>query len=113
MDMNETGLPREYETPAATRQRMLNDLKSLASDVEELLRVTANQTGEQVAAARVKAQQSLQALKPRLAEAQAMLSEKARAAAQASDAYAREHPWTVAGLAGAAALIVGMLIGRR
>jgi ElaB/YqjD/DUF883 family membrane-anchored ribosome-binding protein len=75
--------------------------------------VTANQTGEQIAAARASAQQSLKVLMPRLAEAQAVLGQKARAAARMSDDYAYEHPLRVAGIAAVTALILGMVIGRR
>jgi ElaB/YqjD/DUF883 family membrane-anchored ribosome-binding protein len=113
MEMTETGFPREGETPREVRERLLADVKSLVNDVEDLLRFTANQTGQQIAVARAKAQQSLKALTPRLAQAQALLGQKARAAGRRSDDYVCEHPWQVAGFAAVAALILGLAIGRR
>jgi ElaB/YqjD/DUF883 family membrane-anchored ribosome-binding protein len=41
------------------------------------------------------------------------LGEKAKATAKTADAYARQNPWQVAGIAAATALIIGMLIARR
>jgi ElaB/YqjD/DUF883 family membrane-anchored ribosome-binding protein len=113
MAMTEPGAPTQGEHPGAIKEKFVDDLRTLASDTEELLRATANQTGEQIGVARSKAQESLLAAKARLAEAQAALGEKARATAKTADAYARQNPWQVAGIAAATALIIGMLIARR
>jgi hypothetical protein len=37
---------------AITKEKLIEDLKVVASDVVELLKATANQTGEKIAAAR-------------------------------------------------------------
>jgi ElaB/YqjD/DUF883 family membrane-anchored ribosome-binding protein len=113
MAMTEPVAPTQGEHPRAIKEKLLDDLRTLASDTEELLRATANQTGEQIGVARGKAQESLLAAKARLAEAQAALGEKARATAKTADAYARQNPWRVAGIAAAMALIIGILIARR
>ncbi len=114
MAMTEPGAPTQGEHPRATKEKLVNDLRTLASDTEELLRVTANQTAEQIGVARNKAQESLLVAKARLAEAQAALGEKARATAKIADAYARQNPWQVAGIAAAmAVVIIGILIARR
>ena len=114
MAMTEPGAPTQGEHPRATKEKLVDDLRTLASDTEELLRVTANQTAEQIGVARSKAQESLLVAKARLAEAQAALGEKARATVKTADAYARQNPWQVAGIAAAmAVVIIGILIARR
>jgi len=44
---------------AVTKDKLIEDLKVVANDVEELLRATASQTGDKVAAARAHAEESL------------------------------------------------------
>ncbi|MBI3068591.1 MAG: DUF883 family protein [Betaproteobacteria bacterium] len=67
----------------ATKDKLAQDLKIVIADAEELLRATASQAGEKVAAAR------------------------------ATDEYVHEHPWRAVGIAAGAGLIIGLLIGRR
>jgi ElaB/YqjD/DUF883 family membrane-anchored ribosome-binding protein len=68
MAMTEPVAPTQGKHPRAIKEKLLDDLRTLASDTEELLRATANQTGEQIGVARGKAQESLLAAKARLAE---------------------------------------------
>jgi ElaB/YqjD/DUF883 family membrane-anchored ribosome-binding protein len=93
-------------------EKLVSDLKVLVSDAEELLRATANQAGEKVAAARHRIEQSLVEGKKSLAETEKMLVDRTREAADFADDYVRENPWTVAGIAAAVGLIVGLLIRR-
>ena len=41
------------------KDRLVNDLRTLMTDAEELLRVTASQAGEKIGAARQRIEQSL------------------------------------------------------
>ena len=45
-------------------------------------------------------------------EIQEKAVEKGRAAAQATDAYVHENPWTTMGIAAGLGLVVGLLLGR-
>ena len=92
--------------------KLVADLRILAADAEELMKVTASQTGERIAEARNKIQQSVAELKPRLAQAQASLAEDARSAARIGDAYVHEQPWTAIGIAAGVGILIGILIGR-
>jgi ElaB/YqjD/DUF883 family membrane-anchored ribosome-binding protein len=96
-----------------TKEKLVADLKLLVTDTDELLRATASQAGEKAAVAREHIQASLAAAKERLAAAEGVALEKSKAAAKAADGYVRENPWAAVGIAAAAALVVGMLIGRR
>jgi ElaB/YqjD/DUF883 family membrane-anchored ribosome-binding protein len=96
-----------------TKQKLMEDLSMVVRDAEELLKATANQTGESISAARAKAAENLKAAKIRLAEAQEALMVKAKLAAKQTDEYVHENPWKAAGIAAAAGVLVGALISRR
>lgn len=59
-----------------SKEKLMDDLRTVVADAEELLKATANQTGERIAAARVRAGDSLQAAKTRLSNAQEAVIEK-------------------------------------
>ncbi len=96
-----------------TKQRLINDFKVVVADAEALLKATADQGGEAVAAARAKAEASLDEAKARMADAQAALLVRTKAAARATDEYVHTHPWQSIGAAAGVGMVIGLLIGRR
>lgn len=98
---------------AVTKEKLVADLRVVVADAEELLRATAGQAGEKVAAARERIQESLVTAKARLAVAQEELIERTKQAARATDAYVQENPWRAVGIGVGVGLVIGMLIGRR
>lgn len=94
-------------------QQLVTDLKTLAADAEELVKATAAQTGDRLAEVRGKMQQTVADLKPRLVQAQTVLTEHARSAANSTDTLVREQPWAAVGVAAGVGLLLGLLIGRR
>lgn len=96
-----------------TKDKLVADLKVVVADAEELLHATANQTGERIAAARAKAEDSLKVAKVRLADAQAAAATRVKATAKATDDYVHENPWKAVGVAAVAGLLLGALISRR
>jgi len=97
----------------ASKDKLVADLKIVVADAEELLRATASQAGEKAVAARERIQASLAAAKIKLVEAERAALEKAKLAAKEADEYVHEHPWKAVGIAAAAGLVLGLLIGRR
>ena len=97
----------------ASTEKLVADLKLLVSDTDELLRATAAQAGEKAAIARARVQASLATAKERLADAEDTALEKAQQAVRSTDAYVHDNPWAAIGAAAAAALVIGVLIGRR
>lgn len=98
---------------AVSKEKLMQDLRIVIGDAEELLRATAAQAGEKAAAAREKIQDSLHRAKVKLAEAEDLMIDKTKQAARATDEYVHEHPWKAVGVAAGIGLIVGLLIGRR
>ena len=101
-----------HETQAA-KERVIRDFKAVVTDTEELLKATANQTGDRIAAARARMEESLTATKKQLVELEEGMLVKAKAAAQATDQMVHENPWKSVGIAAAVGLLLGMLIHRR
>jgi ElaB/YqjD/DUF883 family membrane-anchored ribosome-binding protein len=104
--MNNTDAP-------VNKDKLVQDLKMVMSDAEELLRATANQAGEKVAAARERIEDSMHRAKVKLAEAEAVMMDRTKQAARATDEYVHENPWKAVGVAAGIGLIIGLLIGRR
>jgi ElaB/YqjD/DUF883 family membrane-anchored ribosome-binding protein len=98
---------------AASKEKLMEDLRLVVADAEELLRATANQAGEGAAAARARIQESLQVVKGRLAAAQTAMIERTQQAVKDTDQYVHDNPWQAIGISACAGVIVGMLIARR
>ena len=96
-----------------SKEKLVADLKVVVADAEELLRATASQAGEKVAAARERIQASLATAKVKLTDAERALLEKSKLAAKATDEYVRDNPWQAVGVAAVAGLVLGVLISRR
>jgi ElaB/YqjD/DUF883 family membrane-anchored ribosome-binding protein len=95
------------------KDKLIADFKMVVADAEEILRVTAGQAGEKMADLREKAQARLSDAKFKLAEAEPILVDKAKAAGRAADDYVHDNPWRAVGIAAGVGLVVGLLIGRR
>lgn len=97
----------------ATKEQFIGDFKVVVADAEALLKATANQGGEKLAEVRTRVEESLKVAKSRMADAQAELLVKTRAAAKATDVYVHENPWQAIGVAAGVGMVIGLLIGRR
>lgn len=89
------------------------DFKAVVADAEALLKATAHSGDEKLMEVRARAEESLRAAKVRLADAQAELVARTKAAAKATDDYVHDNPWTAVGIGAGVGLVIGLLIGRR
>jgi ElaB/YqjD/DUF883 family membrane-anchored ribosome-binding protein len=103
----------QSESNDVTKEKLVSDLKVVVADAEELLRATASQAGEKVAAARERIQASLASAKIKLTDAERALLEKTKEAAKATDEFVHEHPWKAVGIAAGVGLLLGILLNRR
>ncbi len=99
--------------PAVSKEKLISDFKVVVADAEALLKASAGQGGEALAAARSRVEQSLKEAKEKMLDAEEELLLKTRAAARATDEYVQDHPWHAVGIAAGVGLVVGLLIGRR
>ncbi len=93
--------------------KLMEDLRLVMVDAEDLLKATAGQAGERVSQARAKAEESIRAAREALAEAGDETLERAREAAASADEYVHENPWAAVGIAAGIGLVVGMLLARK
>ena len=107
---------REWVTVAqddrVTTEKLMADLRVLGDDIERLLKATAGDTGQHVARVRAKAEESLKAVRERIADVQQEAVTRTRAAGRATDDYVRANPWQGVALAAAAGLVVGIALSR-
>lgn len=111
--MSTKNVPTGTEMTDVTKEQLIADFKVVVADAEALIKATANQGGEAIAALRTKAEDSLAVAKEKMAEAQDALVEKSKAAARATDDYVHDNPWKAVGVAAGVGLVIGLLIGRR
>ena len=101
------------QVEATSKEKLIEDLRVVATDLEELLRATAQQAGARADAARTRAEESLRAARARLEEAGLEMAERTRDAAREADRYVRDNPWQAVGLAAGLGLIAGLVLARR
>ena len=97
----------------AAKDRLIHDFRTVITDAEELLKATANQTGERISAARERVEESLRETRERLSELQDDVVARSKAAARRTDEYVHQNPWQAIGVGAAVGLLLGMLISRR
>ena len=95
------------------RDKLVQDMRVVIADAEELLRATASQAGERIGVARERIQDSLHQAKVKLAEAEAVFLERAKQASRYTEEYVTENPWRALGAAAAVGLVLGLLLSRR
>ncbi len=109
-------LAGKLETAAVdskTTDKLVADLREVASDAEELLSLTASQAGERIADVRARLGERLGGLKAQLSDLEAEMLERGRLMARATDDYVHDNPWKSIGATAGVAFLLGLLIGRR
>ena len=101
------------EAGVRSQEKLVADMKAVIADAEDILHATADQAGDKIAGLRARVKDRLQDAKARLADAEAVLVAKTRAAARATDAYVHENPWKAVGIGAGVGFLVGFILGRR
>lgn len=111
--MSTKNLSAESDPADVTKEQLIHDFKAVVADAEALLKATAGQGGEAMAAMRSKVEASLAAAKAKMTDAEVALVARAKLAAKATDEYVHVHPWQAIGIAASVGMVIGLLIGRR
>jgi len=93
--------------------RVVEDLRLLVRDSEDLLRATADDVSEQAKEARLRLTSALERARDTYRELQAQTVETARVAAQKADTAVRAHPYESVGVAFGVGLLIGFLVARK
>jgi ElaB/YqjD/DUF883 family membrane-anchored ribosome-binding protein len=82
--------------------KLMDELRNVIADAEELLRATADQAGPKVQEVRARAEESLRNAKEHL-----------QGAGRQLDTQVRDNPWAAVGVAAAIGLLAGILLSRK
>jgi ElaB/YqjD/DUF883 family membrane-anchored ribosome-binding protein len=97
----------------AAKQKLAEDFRLVMDDIDALMRASANKADGEVTALRTRIRDRLETARHRAADLQDRALDQAKEAARATDDYVHEHPWASVGIAAAAGMVLGLLIGRR
>ncbi len=98
---------------AEQKTKLMHDLNLVIEDAQVLLRMTADQVGEEAQAVRERVSARLGKAKEELQALQHSAVQSAKAAAHATDDFVHENPWKSVAIAAGAGLLLGVLISRR
>ena len=101
------------ELKELSRSRLMTDVKAVVADAEDYLAASAGQSGEAYAAARMKLERTLDDVRAQVVGATRAVTEKTRAVAKATDAYAHQNPWESIAVGAGVGVLLGWLIARR
>jgi ElaB/YqjD/DUF883 family membrane-anchored ribosome-binding protein len=108
----ETSAAKHVDALSGQKDKLVDDIKLVVTDAEELLRKAKTSSAEGYSAVRVELEDRLSNSIVRLQEVQEELRARARQAARATDEYVHDNPWKSMGYVAVAGLIVGLLITR-
>jgi ElaB/YqjD/DUF883 family membrane-anchored ribosome-binding protein len=94
------------------RQKIIEDIKVLLNDSEELVRLSASLPAEGVDALRTRLREHVQAARNVLEAAQSTAQERYRASLDGTVQYTRDNPWQALGIAAGIGLLAGILVSR-
>jgi ElaB/YqjD/DUF883 family membrane-anchored ribosome-binding protein len=103
----------EPSASRVARERVMADLKTLATDAEALLRATANDASDKAREARVRLSAALEKAKATCADLQERGMATAREAAKKADDTIRTHPYESLAVAFGVGVLLGALCRRR
>ena len=95
------------------KEQLVANLRRVISDAEELLVATAGEGSSKLAELRERVKDNLRVARDKLADADAIVRERARRAAEITDDYVHDNPWSSIGVAAVVGMLLGVLIGSR
>jgi len=101
------------ETTSVSKEQLLGDMRVVVTDLESMLKATANSADAEVRALSDRLRERLAVAKVRLLDAERAVVEKGREIARTTDDYVHENPWTSIGIAAGVGFLLGLVVGRR
>jgi ElaB/YqjD/DUF883 family membrane-anchored ribosome-binding protein len=113
METHFENMEQLHSQSEVARERVLTDLRTLARDSEELLKVTAGDVSDKAREVRARLSSALERARATCDDLQQHTLANARAAAKKADTVIRDHPYESIGTAFGIGLLIGVLVGRR
>lgn len=89
---------------------LVADLKRVVSDADALMKEVVNSTSEELSATRQRIEARLGEARARIDDARIVAKRKVSSAADSTQAFVSENPWTVIGVATAVSVIATYLL---
>jgi ElaB/YqjD/DUF883 family membrane-anchored ribosome-binding protein len=99
----------EGRADLVNRDKLVQDLKNVVRDAEDMIKATADEISDKTKEARQRLTAAVTSARATLTD----LENKAVAGAKATDRLIREHPYPSIGVAVGLGLLVGLLVNRR
>ncbi len=96
----------------ADRERLLSHLREAVSDAEQWLNAAPKDAPADIEQSKRQFQEAIAGAKADILKLEDTLLARGKLACKAADAYVQESPWVGVGIAAAAGLALGYLIGR-
>jgi len=103
----------EINMEPVTTEKLMQDMRVVVTDAEDLLKATAGQTGERIEKIRARAEESLRAARNRMQIAGITMQESAKEAARSVNEQVYHNPWAAVGIAAGVGLVAGILLSRK
>ena len=92
---------------------LAREFHNFVADIEDLLKATANLTGEDLVKAKAKFQERVTAAKHSIEDMGETVAHRARKTAAITNSYVHEKPWNAVAIAVVAGALLGHLLTRR
>lgn len=99
-----------FQRTAEESEALVKELRDVVDQAEALLAALEQDKDAAVGELRVRVNQRLEAARARLGALDLEASDLGARAAEAADAYVREHPWTSVAIGASAGLLIGAFL---
>ena len=101
------------QTVDIQREKLMQDLRVVMRDAEDLLRSGGQQTGDGAVHWRERTQDRLAQVRRQLSELQQQAANGVVGAGRSTNEFVQRNPWTAVGLASGIGLLAGFLMNNR
>jgi ElaB/YqjD/DUF883 family membrane-anchored ribosome-binding protein len=93
--------------------RLATDFQAFVGDVEQMLKSASHLPGDGLSALRTRLEEKVAQARVQLQDAGSVVASGVNQARSAGEAYVRDRPWTILGIALVIGTVTGMLLARK
>lgn len=101
------------QTVDVQKDKLMQDLRVVLRDAEDLLKTSGQQLGDGAAQWRERSQDRLAQLRHQINELQHQTTERVVSAGRSTNEFVQRNPWTAVGVASGIGLLAGYLMNNR